>query len=124
MREINFRCFDKENKKMQDVRKLIFEDGEIYIVPEMYNDLFTTNEFVLMQYTGLKDKNGKEIYEGDVIKTSIDLIGIVKFDTGYYFEWIVDDKISMWNKDIKVWLEWGFEVIGNIYENPELLEVI
>jgi uncharacterized phage protein (TIGR01671 family) len=73
-------------------------------------------------YTGLKDINGKEIYDGDIVKTNIDLIGVVSFDLGYYLDWIKEDKILMFNKDIKVWCnDWGLEVIGNIYENPDLL---
>ena len=74
------------------------------------------------QFTGMKDKRGNKIYEGDIVKTNIDLMGIVRFDIGYYFEWITDSLVSMWNKDMKVWVEWGLEVIGNIYENKELIE--
>lgn len=71
MREIKFRCFDKYNKKMDDVRKLEFENGFINIIPYRYNDWFSEEEYVLMQYTGLKDKNGKEIYEGDIVNCRV-----------------------------------------------------
>lgn len=87
----------------------------------------------LMQYTGLKDKNGKEIYEGDIVEF-IGTNNIVKFGTyedaehcGHY-GWYVEDiqkkkegydidscKYTMGNLDT-------YEIIGNIYENPELLD--
>jgi len=81
---------------------------------------------VLMQYTGLKDKNGKEIYEGDIVHVT-DFFhgdakvykGVVKFVGGYY---------QIEGQDIRnAPLGWiissdDLEVIGNIYENPELLE--
>lgn len=128
MREIKFRAWLKKENKMVEVkslhlgtRKIIYgysENSQCY-----GNKSISFSDCSLMQCTDIKDRNGKEIYEGDIVKTNIDLMGIVRFDIGYYFEWITDSLVSMWNKDMKVWLEWGLEVIGNIYENPELLEV-
>ena len=127
-REIKFRAWLKKEKKMVKVktlhlgtRKIIYgysENSQCY-----GNKSCSFDDVRLMQYIGLKDKNGKEIFEGDIVKTNIDLTGIVRFDIGYYFEWITNNLVSMWNKDMKVWVEWGLEIIGNIYENPELLEV-
>jgi len=73
---------------------------------------------ILIQYTGLKDKNGKEIYEGDVIKRSeVNYAHEVIFKDAAFCRQRIDDKAIGS-------LEWpqDFEVIGNIYENPELLK--
>lgn len=72
------------------------------------------------EYTGLKDKNGNEIYEGDLFKENKST-GEIKFEDGSFFiEWkVIKD---FWSESLKYHAING-EVIGNIYENPELLEV-
>ncbi len=75
---------------------------------------------ILMQYTGLKDKNGKEIYEGDIIveyllPNEYDY-GIIEYLDGSF---VINWKSKMWQYLINVSRR---EVIGNIYENPELLK--
>jgi len=79
---------------------------------------------ILMQYTGLKDKNGKEIYEGDIVKHDFE------FGNGKGIVYYSTPKFSLKEIGIKAvcdcftWDEWErFEIIGNIHENPELLEV-
>ena len=113
-REIKFRAWDKKEKKM------IFdglEDETIFSFP--YRDL--SNNLILMQFTGLLDKNGKEIYEGDIVNYDNKsfhngLNGLVEWvGSGFYIaKHIPIFKIVEKFKD--------FEVIGNIYENPELLK--
>ena len=124
MRTIKFRAWDKENKEMLEIEDLHWDEctREFLIRTTMYSDYFTPEEMMLMQYTGLHDKNGKEIYEGDIIK--------VKMYDGKYenykivfrnaeFEAINEDDTNFIATDV-----WNIytEVIGNIYENPELLE--
>ena len=125
-REIKFRIWDIENKEMLKVQELDFEPtfygGKIAIRPDKYNDYFDTEDMILMQYTGLHDKNGKEIYEGDIVKVTY------KNETEI-FEVRYDEEntcFRMYYKDLK-FLDFAieevdlYEVIGNIYDNPELL---
>ena len=144
-REINFRIWDTENKEMLKVQELNFEPtfygGKMTIRPYQYSDYFDTEEMILMQYTGLHDKNGKEIYEGDIVTGSdypfIDegkqnYVGIVVFyddvaQFGYEYKCMRKDKRGISN-GINNEFEANenlvcedLEVIGNIYEDIELL---
>ena len=121
-----FRAWDKVDKKLKQVYSIDFdENGEIQSIKDEYtkpNEMYAMFEieyFELMQSTGLKDKNGTEIYEGDIIKNSYDEIYTVKwFDAAFYLE----EKYNGGFDYHELHLEDNKKVIGNIYENPELLE--
>jgi len=115
MKEIKFRAWDKENKEMVEVellgkRVLLCKNGEWENI----------EDFEVMQFTGLCDKNNREIYEGDVLKNDYGELWVVVWEgTGFMLSFNGD------SKNIYSVNEYYFsscEVIGNIYENPELSE--
>ncbi|PGA34036.1 YopX family protein [Bacillus wiedmannii] len=120
MREIKFRAFDKEfNEMIKDPH--CHEDnygGDI-------NHEFRNNDNVVwMQYTGLKDKDGKEIYEGDVVNTIYDgesFVGIVVYDVSELDFKATNGKENYGSNFQYLTCCEEVEIIGNIYENPELL---
>ena len=105
-----------------------------YIIDNEYGSGIDVDENTIGQYTGLKDENGKEIYEGDIIDFSYDMFvgnfdtfiakGVVVFDEGaFYVELFENERTT---KD-EAYLLYSIntdtiEVIGNIYENKDLLE--
>ena len=126
MREIKFRAWDTENKEMLEVENLYFNEmnGQVEIKTRIYSDYFNEEEMILMQYTGLKDKNGKEIYEGDIVKSILILDNGIKLRTNIdVVEWKKEECCFMLTNDIRHFhnnLE--MEVIGNIFENGDLLK--
>ena len=118
MREIKFRAWDKENKKMMKVSSLHLENKEISVKENETFHLFRMQD--LMQYTGLKDKNGKEIYEGDIVvlnNIENDNMCIVRYEHSSY-------RLEGWSlrEDLSNVEDRFLEVVGNIYENKNLLE--
>ena len=122
MREIKFRAFHKKYKVLLPVWFIDFEFQIIQIWTETEAwDSF--NDVELMQYTGLKDKNGKEIYEGDIIDgENIGHMVVEWSECRQAFVNIKDEVLDgFYIQTYK--LNKYFKVIGNIYENPELMEV-
>ena len=119
MRKIKFRAWDKENEKMMKVSSLHLENKEISVKENGTFHLFRMQD--LMQYTGIKDKNGKEIYEGDIVilnDAEEENRCIVKYKYGSYILVDGDLREDLSNVESDKFLE----VVGNIYENKNLLE--
>jgi len=118
MRELKFRAWDKSVEHLYEVQTLIDGGdaiGRYVLNGEMRYIHLCADEIIVEQYTGLKDKNGKEIYEGDVLEST----------------WNGDKAVVVWNNVEGEWEHYadfnayskygGSVVIGNIHENPELL---
>ncbi|WP_052098090.1 YopX family protein [Paenibacillus stellifer] len=132
-REIKFRAWLKKERRMLDKVNLTFPGAEMVI--QWYDSLDDyyagslsdcgERDVEVMQYTGLKDRNGREIYEGDILRdrASHDEIYYYKViwsksNACFYFQDYFADHERFGGEDI----EWSqTEAIGNIYENPELL---
>lgn len=119
-REIKFRAWATESRKMIDLKAItplacdlgLLEHGDGLFIP-------FRKDIILMQFTGLKDKNGKEIYEGDILKYDY------KKDT---VTWETFNEAVEWSEmkdyvgfDIHTSMA-HYEVIGTVYENPELVK--
>jgi len=85
--------------------------------------IYPVVEETVGRYTGLNDKNGKEIYEGDIFKWEDNTFGYIKYKDGSFYLKIAEI-YSPWLRVIKHELENELEVIGNIYDNPELLQEV
>lgn len=140
MRETKYRAWDKKLKEMFPVHELKFnrfdgtpitikgythDEKDVWNVHGGANMMYANApRYELLKYTGLKDKNGKEIYEGDFVHIHIpiigseitDFFGTVKFYEGAF--WVDDNEDA-----IPLWSEINIPfIVGNVYENPKLLE--
>ena len=141
MKEIKFKAF--ANGYMFEVTDILWHNGKISYIRGVspdgrsfggHKDYMDINEIKLMQFTGLHDRTGKEIYEGDIVATSKSpyaVPGVVRFGEGIrtwsdrdndydlkYVGWCLDGLCDC--EDL--FFDGKMEVIGNIHENPEQLE--
>jgi hypothetical protein len=117
--------------EVDDIMSIDFGKSEISVKTLFFErtNYYKFDDIVLMQSTGLKDENGKEIFEGDIVKVT-DGDERTNFPDGGIgticgldgiFMWYIDGQVHNGLFDISQ--EYYIEVVGNIYENPELLEV-
>ena len=124
-----YRAWDKEFKEMVQVDALVFEEQIIKVTYKNGNVVKEDiKNYKLMQSTGLTDKNGKEVFEGDILSVETDEEN-VKVSVFW------DDKYALFMFESKKYNEtevlaelfednaYSFEIIGNVHANPELLEV-
>lgn len=130
MRTIKFRAWDTITHTMTDVRALDFnDDGQAVCAVDSSNingDLGC--EWKLMEYTGLKDKNSEDIYEDDIVlRESIipglvkRYMGVIKFDD--VGRWRIANDLLGYSKSMGRKYD-SLKIIGNVYENPDLLRTI
>ncbi len=117
MRTIKFRAWDKNKEKMIYPGQTAIWSRHAKVSSGDLIDWFEDED--LMEFTGLKDKNGKEIYEGDLLKRDKrkKRISVAKFSGGMFLFSIVGEPYFDYPFDAR-----KFEVVGNLYENPELLK--
>lgn len=146
-----FRCFSKKTKKMYEVDSLHLDSENEWVWVHYYNPIYDKDlkiqieqpNAIILQCTGLKDKNGKLIYEGDIVKCGkwdlaardsfrddeyIEQVGVINYCNNRC-RFVVNRttivspiEISLPETCLGILGDCHIEVIGNIYENPELLE--
>ena len=130
---IKFRVWNEKTESFIGYGDLMLDlkNGKVYSgdvgIPEYTIDV--TNQVILMQYTGCRDKNGTGIYEADVIKDKYDKVWLVQWYVGAF---VITNKIPDSDGQESTYSYFNnlsnhhfyFEVIGNMWENPELLEVV
>ena len=132
-REIKFRAWLKEEKKMVNVEIIDFSEKSIQYLEknEIIDAYLLRTKFLedveLIKYTGLDDKNGIEIYEGDILKYKfpydrrlkhVSLVKFIETEASFGLKDIYGNEIPLY----RITANNYFEVIGNIYENKNLLE--
>lgn len=126
MREIKFRAWDKKENKMQQVVQILYghEASNYPLSVDFFSSVKSRliKDIELMQYTGLKDKNGVEIYEGDIVMIydARESESFPMFSEKVIFEkgkFMTEGEFDLYDTD-----NYSYELIGNIFENKELLK--
>lgn len=116
-----FRAWLKEDKEMIDADEMHFKNGELDFIGNGITWMYKKSDIVLMQSTGFKDKNGKEIFEGDIVDSEDGILsGVVEFrpDLGMW----TNSLLRYNNFERLCCIANSREIIGNIWENGELLD--
>lgn len=124
-----FRAWDKTDEEMYLVDEINFNRGEFESIGDGITFLRGADEVELMQSTSLKDKNGKEIFEGDIVRMrnprdrrQIGMFQVVRVANSPVLG-LLDKKLTTEIFNLYEHMRNYYEIIGNIHENPELLEV-
>lgn len=120
---LKFRAWLKKEQKMDNyIDHISWLEDELYCIGDGITYMVSAEDLELMQSTGLKDKNGKEIFEGDIVKMAKDVYSeptyyeVVRHRGGAY-------RLESKQHGCELWLRHtDCEVVGNIYENKELLD--
>lgn len=128
-REIKFQVWDQDTRKMWTWEDIIEAESAMFIT---LLEFLQQDQFIKRQFTGLCDKNSKEIYEGDVGEEDGVFYQVIWVDSGAMYGAKVIKTDFVLTRQLTFPLQQyiiegtkvcNFEIIGNIYENPELLEV-
>ena len=119
-----FRAWLKKEQEMDnEIDHISWLEDELYCIGDGITYMVLAEDLVLMQSTGLRDKNGKEIFEGDILKNN-KYITSVFYERGAYCVKFCRTTNTTETMNVISFIEkYKTKVIGNIYENPELLEV-
>lgn len=120
---VKFRAWLKKEQKMDnEIDHISWLEDELYCIGDGITYMVSAEDLVLMQSTGMVDRNGNIIFEGDIVKMAKDVYSeptyyeVVRHYGGAY-------RLESKQHGCELWLRHnGCEVVGNIYENPELLE--
>ncbi|RSJ46645.1 YopX family protein [Streptococcus gordonii] len=120
-----FRAWLKNDKEMIDVDEIHFDNGQLDFIGDAITFMREADEIELMQSTGLFDKNGQEVFVGDIIKCTRGCPHEVYLEKEYGGTY-VGGMPAIYLKGIREGYAWtgDEEIIGNVYQNPDLLEVI
>lgn len=124
-REIKFRVWIKSQQYMDFPTSITIDDSGHVEGVRGYGGEYPYTDIELMQFTGLKDKNGREIHESDIVRTGNDNIGDPEPMIGQVImregSWLIENEKKQEAMELFSEIT-SREVVGNIYENPELLE--